>query len=275
MWAKSSTGRTKSTAPAIASDVVDRARGRGRDPSPRRRTGRAGPSPRAARGGRRAGRRRRRSPARARGRAGSPDGRRSAARRTPWRGPAVWSSIPSAILNFLPRSAWPMNAASGAWTERATSAVGSGRRAAARSRSRARSRRRSRTRRPGSPRPRAPRTPRVEASRLAAARRVRSGSLPFEGAYAVRPCFYVCWHAEAPFQNRPTRARHRPPSRRPLARDPGRERVESRGRRRLPPGRVRQGLLRRPHRGCAGLALPRARVPHSGPHAGQDAARAS
>ena len=37
--------------------------------------------------------------------------------------PAVWSSIPSAILNFLPRSAWPMKAASGACTESATSAA--------------------------------------------------------------------------------------------------------------------------------------------------------
>ncbi len=37
--------------------------------------------------------------------------------------PAVWSSIPSAMLNFLPRSACPMNAASGAWTESAMSAA--------------------------------------------------------------------------------------------------------------------------------------------------------
>ncbi len=33
--------------------------------------------------------------------------------------PAEWSSIPIAMFSFLPRSAWPMKPAIGAWTERA------------------------------------------------------------------------------------------------------------------------------------------------------------
>ena len=32
--------------------------------------------------------------------------------------PAEWSSMPIAMFSFLPRSAWPMNPAIGAWTER-------------------------------------------------------------------------------------------------------------------------------------------------------------
>ena len=185
--------------------------------------------------------------------------------------PAVWSSIPSAILNFLPRSTWPMNAASGACTESATSAASA---AAAEQRSRvvvepeaadeadlagpvALGRER--------------RERLLERRRLGQPARADSGSRPCRGAYAVRPCFYVFRHAQAPFPNRPARARHRPPPRRSLARDARRDRVEPRGRRRLPARRVRQGLLRRAHRGRAGLALPRARLPHPGPQAGEDA----
>src|SRR6266705_1420195 len=87
-------------------------------------------------------------------------------------------------------------------------------------------------------------------------------------AYAVRPFFYVFRHAEATLQDRPARARHRSPPRRPLARDFRRDGLEPRRRGRVPAGRVRQGLLRRAHRGRAGLALPRARVPHPGAQAG-------
>src|SRR5205823_8309461 len=88
-------------------------------------------------------------------------------------------------------------------------------------------------------------------------------------AYAVRPFFYVFRHAEATLQDRPARARHRSPPRRPLARDVRRDGLEPRRRGRVPAGRVRQGLLRRAHRGRAGLAVPRARVPHSGAETGQ------
>ena len=127
--------------------VVDACRGRARVPSPRSRTARAGPSPRAARAGRRAGRRRRRSPARARGRAGSPGWKTITSAPAAFARPAVWSSMPSAILNFFSRSTWPMNAASGACTE-SDDVVrpAAPRRARARRRSRARSRRRSRSR---------------------------------------------------------------------------------------------------------------------------------
>ena len=56
-----------------------------------------------------------------RGRAGSRGGRRPARRRQRCAMPAEWSSIPSAMLNFLSRSAWPMKPASGACTESAMS----------------------------------------------------------------------------------------------------------------------------------------------------------
>ena len=37
--------------------------------------------------------------------------------------PAEWSSIPTAMFSFFPRSAWPMKPAIGAWTERTMSAA--------------------------------------------------------------------------------------------------------------------------------------------------------
>ena len=61
--------------------------------------------------------RRRRSRPRACGRAGSRGGRRRPRRPQATAIPAEWSSIPTAMLNFLPRSRWPMNPAIGAWTE--------------------------------------------------------------------------------------------------------------------------------------------------------------
>ena len=66
--------------------------------------------------------------------------------------------------------------------------------------------------------------------------------------------------------------RHRPPSRRPLARGCRRHGVEPRGRLGLHAGRVRQGLLRRLHGGLAGLALPRPRIRDPG-SAAHDARR--
>ena len=51
---------------------------------------------------------------------------------------------------------------------------------------------------------------------------------------------------------------------RPLGRGVRRGRMEPRGRRRLPAGRLREGLLRRPDRGRAGEPLPRSRLPHPG-----------
>src|SRR5262249_27468907 len=86
-----------------------------------------------------------------------------------------------------------------------------------------------------------------------------------------RPTLFLrFWHAQAPFQDRPAGARHRPPPRRPLARDVRRDGVEPRGRRRISAGGVREGLLRRAHRGRARLPLPRARLSHPGAQARED-----
>ena len=147
MCAKSSTGRTKSTCDGDREHVVDRAElahaSHHLDAERHEAVLRLEP----LRAGRRAGRRRRRSPARARGRAGSPGGRRSASAPAAFASPAVWSSIPSAILNFFPRSTWPMKAASGACTESSdVRGARAPRRAAGPPRSRARSRLRSRSR---------------------------------------------------------------------------------------------------------------------------------
>ena len=70
--------------------------------------------------------------------------------------------------------------------------------------------------------------------------------------------------AQWPFPDRPARARHRPAPRRPLARGGRDQRVVARGRRRVHARRLRQGLLRRAHRGRAGLALRRPRLPRPG-----------
>ena len=78
-------------------------------------------APRAAPAARRAARRPSRSPPRASARAGSPGGRRPARRPPPSAIPAEWSSMPTAMFSFLPRSAWPMNPAIGACTESAMS----------------------------------------------------------------------------------------------------------------------------------------------------------
>src|SRR5204863_331883 len=86
-------------------------------------------------------------------------------------------------------------------------------------------------------------------------------------------CSLPCAHVQAPQPDRPPRARHRPPPLRPLARGRRDHRLEHRGRRRLHARRLRQGLLRRAHRGRARVALPRPRLPHSRPTAGSTTAR--
>ena len=60
--------------------------------------------------------------------------------------------------------------------------------------------------------------------------------------------------------NRPARARHRSPSRRSLARGGRRDGMEPRGRRGVHARLLRQGILRRVHRGLARIALPRSRL---------------
>ena len=129
MCAKSSTGRTQ---PSCAAMRARRraCRGRGRGPSPRRRTERpALPlEPRAELaellddGGERLLARA------AEQEAGVEDDELGAAGDGD---PAEWSSMPIAMLYFFPRSAWPMNAASGACTESAIPARARARRAAA------------------------------------------------------------------------------------------------------------------------------------------------
>ena len=64
--------------------------------------------------------------------------------------------------------------------------------------------------------------------------------------------------------NRPSRARHRPPAHRPLARGRRDLGMESRRRRGVHARRLREGLLRRAHRGRAGVALSRPRLPDPG-----------
>ena len=71
---------------------------------------------------------------------------------------------------------------------------------------------------------------------------------------------FLTWHRHPSYRS--ARARHRPPAHRPLARSRGGGRVESRGRCGVHARRVREGLLRRAHRGRPRLSLPRSRVPH-------------
>ena len=102
--------------------VVEPSRARARGPSPRSRTARRGPSPRAARAARRA----------ARTTESIASSRVRPSRKPGWKTttsapaafaiPAEWSSIPTAMFSFLPRSACPMKPAIGACTESAMSA---------------------------------------------------------------------------------------------------------------------------------------------------------
>ena len=181
--------------------------------------------------------------------------------------PAEWSSIPTAMFSFLPRSAWPMKPAIGACTESTIPCS-----------------------RASSPNARGEVVVHPEAAlevdlaggvaALERAASIAASGLSCEGTRAgrnaagspcdgqptlsVRPVFYPRAMAETPFADRPARARHRPPARRPLARGRRDRRVVARGRRRLHARGLRQGLLRRAHRGGAGLALRRSRLPRPG-----------
>ena len=79
----------------------------------------------------------------------------------------------------------------------------------------------------------------------------------------VRPALYARAMSDTPDTHRSARARHRPPAHRPLARGRRHRGVVARGRRRVHARRVRQGLLRRAHRGASRLALRRPRLPRA------------
>ena len=222
MCAKSSTGRTQPSRREISTTSST-------EPSSRTRpitsipNGTARSFRSAARGARRAARRPSRSPPRACGRAGSRGGRRRARRPAAFAIPAEWSSMPTAMFSFLPRSAWPMKPAIGACTESTMSSL---------ARELAERGRRSRSPSRSGPRSRS----RTRCSRARAARRSRLSGLSCDGTRAGpkcsgrspstaepsrRPSDAVSTLGACPRRSvahRPARARHRPAARRPLAR---------------------------------------------------------
>ena len=276
MCAKSITGRTQSSRAAISHDVVDRAElahaAHHLDPERQPRD----PFPRAARAARRAARHTE-SIASSRVRPSrNPGWKTTASAPAALAMPAEWSSIPTAMFSFLPRSAWPMKPAIGACTDRAMSC------------SRASSPKRGREvvvhpepalevdlarrhllgeqrvdGRLGRLPRREPERAEVEATRPStrdsdAASGIAAGSAsPSDGISTLEHM------SQLPVTYRSARARYRPAARRSLAGGRGHHRLVARRRRGLHARRLRQGLLRRAHRGLARLALCRSRLPRA------------